>query len=55
LCFHIPRDAGIDKRKKLDQLGVKYEYFDGSTAAPDREKAIQSFQNDESVRVFLIH
>src|SRR5688500_14150960 len=41
-------------REKLDQLGVKYEYFDGSTAAPDREKAIQSFQNDKSVRVFLI-
>jgi non-specific serine/threonine protein kinase len=41
-------------REKLDQLGVKYEYFDGSTSAPDREKAIQSFQNDESQRVFLI-
>jgi superfamily II DNA or RNA helicase len=41
-------------RGKLDELGVKYEYFDGSTSAPDREKAIQSFQNDESVRVFLI-
>ena len=41
-------------RQKLDQLGVQYEYFDGSTSAPDREKAIQSFQNDESKRVFLI-
>jgi non-specific serine/threonine protein kinase len=41
-------------REKLDQLGVKYEYFDGSTSAPDREKAIQSFQNDETQRVFLI-
>lgn len=41
-------------RKKLDELGVKYEYFDGSTPAPDREKAIRSFQDDESVRVFLI-
>ena len=39
---------------KLTELGVKFEYFDGSTSAPDREKAIQSFQNDESVRVFLI-
>ena len=26
----------------------------GSTSAPDREKAIQSFQNDDEVRVFLI-
>jgi SNF2 family DNA or RNA helicase len=41
-------------RAKLEELGVKYEYFDGSTSAPDREKAIQSFQNDEEVRVFLI-
>jgi non-specific serine/threonine protein kinase len=41
-------------RCKLDELGVKYEYFDGSTSAPDREKAIQSFQNDDTVRVFLI-
>ncbi len=41
-------------RAKLEELGVKYEYFDGSTSAPDREKAIQSFQNDDEVRVFLI-
>jgi superfamily II DNA or RNA helicase len=41
-------------RERLDSLGVPYEYFDGSTSAPDREKAIQSFQNDEKKRVFLI-
>ena len=41
-------------RKKLEELGVKYEYFDGSTSAPDREKAIQAFQNDDETRVFLI-
>jgi non-specific serine/threonine protein kinase len=41
-------------REKLTELGIKYEYFDGSTSAPDREKAIQSFQNDDEVRVFLI-
>jgi non-specific serine/threonine protein kinase len=41
-------------RQRLDELGVSYEYFDGSTSAPDREKAIQSFQNNESCRVFLI-
>ncbi|HEY1114793.1 MAG TPA: SNF2-related protein [Chitinophagaceae bacterium] len=41
-------------RHKLEELGVKYEYFDGSTSAPDREKAIQSFQGDDEVRVFLI-
>jgi superfamily II DNA or RNA helicase len=41
-------------RQRLDEMGIKYEYFDGSTSAPDREKAIQSFQNDTSCRVFLI-
>ncbi len=41
-------------KAKLEELGVKYEYFDGSTSAPDREKAIQSFQNNDEVRVFLI-
>ncbi|MDQ3844932.1 MAG: SNF2 family helicase, partial [Bacteroidota bacterium] len=41
-------------RQKLEELGIKYEYFDGSTSAPDRETAIQSFQGDDEVRVFLI-
>ena len=41
-------------KEKLIELDVPFEYFDGSTSAQDREKAIQSFQNNESVRVFLI-
>lgn len=41
-------------REKMEELGVEYEYFDGSTTAPDREKAIQRFQNDDECRVFLI-
>jgi SNF2-related domain/Helicase conserved C-terminal domain len=41
-------------KAKLDELGVKYEYFDGSTSAPDRQTAIDSFQNNDEVRVFLI-
>lgn len=41
-------------RERLDKNDVRYEYFDGSTSAPDREKAIQSFQQNESIRVFLI-
>jgi non-specific serine/threonine protein kinase len=41
-------------KDKMKELGVDYEYFDGSTSAPDREKAIQRFQNDENCRVFLI-
>ncbi len=41
-------------RQRLNEMGIKYEYFDGSTSALDREKAIQGFQNDETCRVFLI-
>jgi len=41
-------------KEKLVELGVKFEYFDGSTTAQERERAIQSFQNDNEVRVFLI-
>ena len=41
-------------REKLEELGVNFVYFDGSTTAPEREKAIQKFQNDDTVRVFLI-
>jgi|694.fasta_scaffold03707_15 non-specific serine/threonine protein kinase len=41
-------------RAKLEELKVPYEYFDGSTSAQDREKAIRSFQDNDVVRVFLI-
>lgn len=41
-------------KEKLQELEIPFEYFDGSTSAPDREKAIQRFQNDETCRVFLI-
>jgi len=41
-------------KEKLTELGVDYEYFDGSTAVGDREKAITRFQNDDNCRVFLI-
>ena len=41
-------------REKLTELEIPYAYFDGSTTAPDREKAIREFQDDDSCRVFLI-
>jgi signal recognition particle subunit SEC65 len=41
-------------KEKLRELEIDFEYFDGSTTAIDREKAIQRFQNDENCRVFLI-
>jgi non-specific serine/threonine protein kinase len=41
-------------KKKLVKDNIPFEYFDGSTSAPDREKAIQNFQNNDECRVFLI-
>jgi len=41
-------------REKLQALGISYQYFDGSTTATDREKAIRAFQENDSCRVFLI-
>jgi superfamily II DNA or RNA helicase len=39
---------------KLQADNIPFEYFDGSTSAPDREKAIDNFQNNDECRVFLI-
>ncbi len=41
-------------KEKMKELGIDYAYFDGSTSALDREKAIQRFQTDDNCRVFLI-
>lgn len=41
-------------KDRLKELGVRFEYLDGSTPSQDRQKAIQSFQEQEDVRVFLI-
>lgn len=41
-------------RQELEKLDIPYVYFDGSTTATEREKAIQQFQHDETCRVFLI-
>lgn len=41
-------------RKELEKKKIPFAYFDGSTTATEREKAIQKFQNDEDYRVFLI-
>jgi len=41
-------------REKLKELEIPYEYFDGSTTATDREKAIRAFQDNDTCRVFLI-
>ncbi len=41
-------------KQKLIENNIPFEYFDGSTSAIDREKAIQNFQNNNECRVFLI-
>jgi hypothetical protein len=41
-------------REKLIELEIPFAYFDGSTTATDREKAIREFQDNDSCRVFLI-
>lgn len=41
-------------KERLNKLNIPFEYFDGSTSAFDREKAIQNFQANEETRVFLI-
>jgi SNF2-related domain/Helicase conserved C-terminal domain len=41
-------------KEKLIELEIPFAYFDGSTTAIDREKAIREFQDNDSCRVFLI-
>lgn len=41
-------------RSELEKLDIPFEYFDGSTSAIEREKAIKNFQENEGCRVFLI-
>lgn len=41
-------------KEKLIANDIHFEYFDGSTSAPDRQKAIENFQNNDDCRVFLI-
>jgi non-specific serine/threonine protein kinase len=41
-------------RQQLECAGIAYAYFDGSSSAAERERAVQEFQTSESCRVFLI-
>src|SRR5690606_10216889 len=40
--------------KKLLKLNITYEYLDGQTPGKDRELKVKNFQEDPSIRVFLI-
>ena len=41
-------------KEKLKENNVVFEYFDGSTSPPERQRAIQNFQENDDCRVFLI-
>ena len=41
-------------KEKLKENNIIFDYFDGSTPAHERERAIQNFQTNENCRVFLI-
>ena len=41
-------------REALSARGIPYLYLDGSVSAEDRKAGVQQFQEDESMRVFLI-
>jgi superfamily II DNA or RNA helicase len=41
-------------REQLDQSGVTYSYLDGQTSLAERERQVQRFQENDSIRVFLI-
>lgn len=41
-------------KQKLTEDNIPFEYFDGSTTAAERERAIRNFQENDSCRVFLI-
>lgn len=41
-------------RTELDQRQISYSYLDGSTPAIKRKAAVNKFQTDETIRVFLI-
>jgi len=41
-------------KERLNQEGIAYEYFDGSTSINERQRSIDNFQNNDNCRVFLI-
>ena len=40
--------------KELKAKGLTYSYLDGSVSQKNRKLAVESFQNDPSIRIFLI-
>src|SRR5207237_10454420 len=40
-------------KERIEQEGVQYVYLDGSTTAKNRKKAVDAFQTDAGIKVFL--
>jgi non-specific serine/threonine protein kinase len=41
-------------RLKMDELKISYEYLDGRTPVKKRMERVERFQNDDSIKLFLI-
>ncbi len=41
-------------KDELDKLNITYEYLDGKSSRTQRQKSVENFQKDKSLRVFLI-
>lgn len=41
-------------RDELDKLNIEYEYLDGQSSSKQREQSVSNFQENDSLRVFLI-
>jgi len=41
-------------RKELDTIGLSYCYLDGSTPGEKRKAEVKRFQEDESIKIFLV-
>lgn len=68
LCRELTENIGTNKalvfsqflgmlaliKEKLKTLNIPFVYFDGSTSVQEREKAVNEFQNNKEIKVFLI-
>jgi SNF2 family DNA or RNA helicase len=41
-------------RDQFDEVGIRYCYLDGSTSLPRRKEEVTKFQEDETIKAFLI-
>jgi len=41
-------------KERMEQEGLQYAYLDGSTSAKNRKKAVDDFQTDPAIKIFLI-